>query len=297
VSLYVGDPAKWPAVAEWLRTAGERDGFGYDTETYGQPDKTSPQHRARIHCWSVGVLTETRSPRGFRRAVGRVLPVEALSFGPIREVLEDARYAKYAHNSPHDYHSTRNAGVEIAGLVDTLQWLRVAVPGMREYGLKAAEQWALGYPSRPEFRDMRVYEAVEVHARRRKERGCICGKTPCRAKQASDWLDADGVWRPHLRVEWKVFTPEQRTVRRRLEVPEFVPGAQLPPLSWLPPERPKKGQVVRPPSWWRGKALDRWEQWEHYTVADAVHGIELKDWLCNLKHKELSYPWQPRLAA
>jgi hypothetical protein len=186
-------------------------------------------------------------------------------------------------------------------MYDTLQWARVAAPGMRLYGLKEMERWALGYPDRPDFLDMVTYEAQEPKAKKHRERGCICGAKPCRKKTASDWLGADGVWRPHLRVEWTVFTPEPKTVRRRLDVTEFVPKAMLPPLVWLPPERPKKdyagNPIIRPPGWWlarKGQPLDRLAAWWDYSCFDAVRGIELKDWLCNLKAKQLTYPWQPR---
>lgn len=288
--MWLDKPEQWEALAKVLRERGE---FGYDTETFGQPDKTSPQHRARIHCWSVGVLTETRSPRGYRRAIGRVLPRAALEAPAIRAVLEDPGITKWGHNSPHDHHSTINEGLQIKGLKDSLQWARVAVPGMKDYGLKEMERWALGYGPRPAFHDMMAYVDMVVTARRKKERGCICGKTPCHAKGTSDWLDNDGVWRQHDRVEWKRFIPESKAVRKRLEVPQFVPGAALPPLHWLPPERPKKGQRIVPPSWWKGQPLDRLKEWWDYSALDAIRGIELVDWLRGLRPKALVYPWTP----
>jgi hypothetical protein len=271
--MWLDTPAQWDRLAEALIKAGE---FGLDTETYGQPDKTSPQHRARIHCWSVGVLTPRKSPRGHRVAVGRVLPVEALFHPTLRAVLEDPAVKKWAHNAPHDRHSLNNHGIMVRSMEDTLQWLRVAMPGMGDYGLKGAERWALGLPPRPEFWDMMRYEAPVVKAHRRRERGCICGASPCRKPQRSEWLGDDGVWRPHLRVKWKVFTPETKLVTMYLEVPNFYPGATLPPLPW------------------QGKLLDRWEQWLLYSASDAVHGIELVDWLRNQRPKQLEYPWQRR---
>jgi hypothetical protein len=270
--MWLDKPEQWSKLAEALRAAGE---FGLDTETYGQPDGTSPQHRARIHCWSVGVLTTTQSPRGYRRAVGRVLPAAALRSPELRSVLADGRVRKWAHNAPHDRHALNNEGIEVVGLEDSLQWLRVAVPGMRDYGLKGAEQWALGYGPRPGFRDMMTYEAEVVTARRRRERGCICGKTPCHARQVAEWWDqATGWWRPHTRVSWSVFTPVTRKELRWLEVPQFVPGAVLPPLVW------------------QGLKLDRLAAWWEYSLADAVRGIELVDWCRNVRPRKLEYPWR-----
>lgn len=264
---WVDDPVKWDRLAAKLLAAGEA---GIDTETYGQPDGQSPQHRAKVHCWSLGLLTDQRSPRGYRKAVGVVLPRRALDHTPLREALASVKL--WAHNAPHDQHSLANEGVALE-IEDTLQWLRVAVPGRRDYGLKDAEQWALGYPPRPGFLDMVKYTGTETKARRRKERGCICGEKPCRARSTSDWLRDDGVWMPHLRVEWKVFTPVVREVERRYEVTDFVPGVRLSPLDW------------------NGRQLDRLEEWWAYSLADAVRGIELVDWLRNRRQVVPPYPW------
>jgi hypothetical protein len=194
-------------------------------------------------------------------------------------VLGDPAVRKWAHNAPHDRHALENEGVAVRGLEDTLQWLRVAAPGIqRGYGLKEAESWALGYGARPSWLEMVGYDATVVTARGRKEKGCICGAKPCRARSSSDWLDADGVWRPHLRVEWRVFTPVQRTERRRLEITQFVPGAELPPLVW------------------QGRTLDRLAEWWNYSAADAIRGMELVDWIRNQKPKRLEYPWADRTA-
>ncbi len=59
----LADPAVWP--------------LGLDSQTYGQPDRTSPQWRARVQCWSLGVYTDKRHPRGYRLAQGVVLPRSA----------------------------------------------------------------------------------------------------------------------------------------------------------------------------------------------------------------------------
>jgi hypothetical protein len=264
---WVDDPVKWDRLAERLLAAGEA---GIDTETYGQQDGQSPQYRARVHCWSLGLLTDQASPRGYRKAIGVVLPRRALDHTPLVKALSCVKL--WAHNAPHDKHSLWNEGLDLS-IEDTLQWLRAAVPGRRDYGLKDAEQWALGYGPRPGFLDMVKYQRTEVKARRHVERGCICGKQPCRARQASDWLADDGVWRPHLRVEWRVFTPTPKTVEARYEVTNFVPGALLAPLVW------------------QGQTLDRLTAWWAYSLADAVRGVELVDWLRNRRQVTPPYPW------
>lgn len=281
--MWLERPDQWEKLAEHLRNAGE---FGIDTETYGQPDKTSPQHRARVHCWSVGLLSGPTGPRGYRRAVGRVLPTAAFACPALAAVLADGGIRKWAHNAPHDRHSITNEGVEIRGLEDSLQYLRVACPGRTEYGLKAAEHWALGYGPRPGFLDVVSYRATVVTARRRREKGCVCGANPCRARSTSDWLDSDGTWRPHERVSWSVFTPVSRQVPARYLVPDFVPGAALAPLTWEPTR-----DKPTPPGWWQGKPIDRLQAWWEYSLADAVRGMELVDWMRGLKPVKVVYPW------
>lgn len=269
--MWLDKPEQWEALVLAIRKRGE---CGLDTETYGQPDKTSPQYRARVHCWSVGVLTDSRNPRGFRRAVGRVLPAAALFHPAVVGLLADPEVCKYAHNAPHDRHALENEGLTVRSMVDSLQWLRVAVPGMRDYGLKGAEQWALGYGPRPTFREMVGYEyPVEVTLKSKKV--CICGARPCKKQSKSTWVAPDGSTQQHLRVP----IVKTKLVEAALDVTEFEPGNSLPPLVW------------------QGQTYDRWEAWVQYSLADAVRGIELVDWIRNRKPRQLVYPWQARPTA
>lgn len=257
--MWLDQPEQWDKLALALRKAGE---FGIDTETYGQPDRTSPQHRARVWCWSIGVLGPDRSPRGYRVAHGRVLPVAALEHPALRDVLADPAVRKWAHNSPHDYHSISNMGVDIAGLEDTLQWARVAVPGMAGYGLKEMEQWALGKPARETFLQVVTRPVEVVRVTYRKEKACVCGKKPCRARGASEWFDAElGWYRLHERVEVKVATEHRRMVDQRWAVTDFAPGHE------------------------------RWDRWLAYSLADAVSGMEIVDWLRSRRYPTRKYPW------
>lgn len=289
--MWLDRPDQWDKLVAHLERAGE---FGLDTETYGQPDKTSPQHRARVHCWSVGLLTETRHPRGYRRAVGRVLPRAALEHVGIQRILGNRAIRKWAHNAPHDRHALENEGVEISGLAgsfvdgleDSLQYLRVVAPGRRDYGLKAAEEWALGYPARPSFLDMVSYMSRVVNAKRIRERACICGESPCRARSTSEFVDEQGCWRTHTRVSWLRFVPMERRVPARYEVTDFVPGAALEPIVWTATK-----DKPTPPSWWKGQPIDRLTEWWAYSLADAVRGIELVDWIRSTKLPKVVYPW------
>lgn len=264
-------PEQWTKLGERLQTIGE---FALDTETYDQPDRTSPQHRAKVHCWSIGVLTKQRHPRGYSIATGAVLPVEALGNGALRAALANPAIRKWAHNAPHDYHSLMNMGVDVVGLEDTLQWLRVAVPGLGAYGLKAASQWALGKAARPSFKDVTSYQTVVQRSSFKKDKTCTCGKKPCRAKSTSDWFDpALGWWRNHERVETRIETVHSKEITAQYAVTDFVPGAALQPLAF------------------GGLVLDRMTVWEAYSLEDSIDDMELVSWLRNRPVKIVPTPW------
>lgn len=268
---WLARPEQWTALGQRLQTIGE---FALDTETYGQPDKTSPQHRAIVHCWSIGVLTKQRHPRGYSIATGVVLPAAALDDSAIRAALARPDIRKWAHNAPHDYHAIVNRGVEVNGLEDTLQWLRVAVPGMTQYGLKPVSQWALGKPPRPNFKEVTGYQTVVRRSTWKKDKTCVCGKKPCRAKGTSDWFDPKlGWWRMHERVETKVETVHEREETAYYAVPDFVPGADLKPLLW------------------HGATIDRMAAWEAYSLEDSVDDMELVSWLRSRPVRVIPTPW------
>lgn len=269
--MWLDTPEQWSALGRKLLQIGE---FGVDTETFGQPDKTSPQHRARVHCWSVGVLTGKLHPRGYSVASGRVLPAAALDNAELREALASTKCRKWAHNAPHDYHALVNMGLEVNSMEDTLQWARVTVPGMTSYGLKDMAQWALGKSPRPNFKEVTSYLTMAARSTFRKEKVCNCGKKPCRAKGSSEWFDPSiGWWKHHERTEARIETVHQKEVTERYEVPDFVPGAVMAPLVW------------------HDKSFDRWTAWLEYSLADAVDGIELVSWLRNRPPRRVAFPW------
>lgn len=268
---WLARPEQWTALGQRLQTIGE---FALDTETYGQPDKTSPQHRTKVHCWSVGVLTNRRHPRGYHIAAGVVLPAIALENDTIRAALASRTIRKWAHNAPHDYHSIVNMGVEVNGLEDTLQWLRVAVPGMRQYGLKLVSQWALGKPPRPGFKEVTGYQTTVQRSTWKKDKQCVCGKKPCRAKSTSDWFDpALGWWRLHERLETKTETVHEKEITAQYAVTDFVPGADLKPLVW------------------GDQTIDRMQAWEAYSLEDSLDDMELVSWLRSRPVRVVPSPW------
>ena len=136
---WLDTPAQWASAAAVVRaSAAAGDPVGWDSETHGHDvTETTAPHRARVHVWSLGVLTATRHPRGHRVASGAVFPLEAMMSGPLREALEDPGVVKVAWNAPHDVHSAGNHGVTVRSAVDGLQRLRVLRPDLPRHGLKS----------------------------------------------------------------------------------------------------------------------------------------------------------------
>jgi hypothetical protein len=151
LATFAANREDWRQVALVCRRAGL---VGLDTETYGHDveESTSP-HRARVHVWSLAVLTDELHPRGHRVAGGVVLPAAALIDARIRELLEDPAVTKVAWNAPHDVHALRNHAIEVRGWVDGLPRARVQWPGFPRHGLKTVSPLVIG-------RELRNYEEV-----------------------------------------------------------------------------------------------------------------------------------------
>lgn len=253
---WLDDPGAWDRLADRLVATGEA---GIDSETYGQPDRTSPQFRARVHSWSVAVASGEPGPRGYPAAFGVALPRAALWHAPLHAALQSIRL--WGHNAPHDIHSFANEGL-LLHIDDTLQWLRVAVPGMAEYGLKAARRWALGKPARPELGDLWSYRKSVTRTTLRTETRCDCGAVPCRRQSKTLFYDpVTDEYRPHSRRDVRIPTEHVSEVDARYTIPDFHPGA------------------VMVPGTWNGRPLDRMAAWWDYVVQDAVDAIQLRHWL------------------
>ena len=259
---------QWEKLALALLKAGEA---GIDSETYNQPNRTSPQHRTKISHWSLGLLSNTLHSRGHRLARGVALPRVAFDNARLQGALKQIKL--WAHNAPHDYHSFANEGL-VLDIQDTLQWARVAVPGRRDYGLKThvsakgvpkigMEEWALGKARREDFKQLVSYVRDVAVTKTSKTKACACGKSPCRARSTSEWWDEETGWfKPHTRVETVTEHQVTKQVKAIWEVTDFQPGHE------------------------------RWDRWLAYVIADAVSGIELVDWLRNIKPPErMPYPW------
>jgi hypothetical protein len=221
-------PADWRRVAEWVLAAAEAgDPVGFDTEFAGVDIKhesvlaASGRPRAGVHVWSLGLLTKTISPRGNRKAMGVVLPGEALHHPHIRGILTDPDIVKLAHNAPVDAHAVDvTAGYRPVSLVNTLSQARWVLPGLKErggFGLKNM----MPLVGREPFAEYKVlmkeilrWEVGKVRVRK----VCSCGVEKClKRKGHTKSLE-----------EWTEYSMHEKVVP--VDLFDVVPGHPL----WLP---------------------------------------------------------------
>lgn len=186
VETYLSTTAQWAELAVTLRAAGT---IGLDTEFHGlDVRKQSTVGRARIHVWSVAIRTGRKSPLGFSRARGWVLPVAALDHPELRAILEDTGVIKCVHNQPVDDHAMHNHGVQLRGCLNTLDLARWAWPDMVTeggFGLKNLMYMKLQREPIAEYEDVVADERiVQVQRARIKSRTiCACGEQGCRRRK------------------------------------------------------------------------------------------------------------------
>lgn len=184
-ALFLDAPEQWDELAERCRRAGK---IGLDTEFYNvDVRKQSCVGRARVHVWSVAIRTRRMDPRGYHRARGWVLPVEALTHPSLRSMLEDAAVKKCIHNQPVDDHSINNHGVRLRGAINTLDLSRWAWPGLVKadgFGLKSLMAVKLGRTPVCEFSDVVRYRTTVTREKQRKVKLslCDCGTPGCRLR-------------------------------------------------------------------------------------------------------------------
>ncbi len=183
---YLDKPAQWSRLAKSLREEGV---CGLDTEFYGlDVRKQSTVGRATIHVWSVAVRTGRKSPLGFARARGWVLPREALDHPDLRAALEDPGITKCVHNQPVDDHAMHNHGVQLRGCLNTLDLARWSWPELVSeggFGLKNLMYVKLHREPVCEYEDVVSDErTVQITRSRIVARTvCSCGEQGCRRRK------------------------------------------------------------------------------------------------------------------
>ena len=135
--------------------------------------------RSVLDVFSVAVGTGELHPRGYEIATGYVLPRHAL--GAFKQVLEDGRIVKAAHNSAVDIHTFFNSGIDVRGVVDTLHLCRFAYPGRFKYGLDALSREFLDESKFMSFNDLCSVPAFKT--KQIKVKKCSCGEDTCRKRK------------------------------------------------------------------------------------------------------------------
>ena len=261
--MYFDSPGDWDRVVDGLWGAHERaDAVGLDTEFYGyhwagpnvgeryiyDPREISPIGRTRVHVWSVAVLLDQVTPRGFRKAVAAVLPESALDYPPLRKWLESPA-VKCCHNLPSDAHTLGNHGVDLGGGRDTLavaRWCwpeRSAIPKrLKPYALKTLARELLGEEETVSFEEL-LTEPNLVAVTKTVSR-CVCTLDGCRKRKE-----------PH--GQYKV------------DVTEYVERGRVPV-----------------PLWTLSQASPLWERYVDYAASDAVWAVQLND-LARIQRREV----------
>lgn len=244
---YAGREVRWaPTWADWTRAARvcrEAGICGLDSEFHGVDLKQrSPAGRAVVDVWSLAVGNGELHPRGYEVSDGLVLPAEALAHPDIRDLLEDDRIVKVAHNARAEYHALRVAGVAVDGLEDSLElarWVlpeRVSLPD--SYRLKALAG-LLGLVPLGAYKELFSEPNDVVVHRHKKTRWCECGASPCR-RRGEGHLRIDGV------LKW-----DEVVIR----------GDRLIPLETIREGHPK------------------WDLLRVYAAEDAVFALSLRSYL------------------
>lgn len=149
-------------------------------------------------------------------------------------------------------------GVEIRGLVDTLSFSRVVLPGLKKHGLKMHMADSLGRTPMGKYKDLfaRPRLVVKTRVKKMKETTCSCGEPGCRKRKG-----------------------HERQTRTWEDVYEEVveQGTELTPLKEIVP----------------GHAL--FETLVQYASEDAEAALELHEWLGRrrIAHVRPPVPWYP----
>lgn len=204
---YLDKPEQWEKLCDYI--IKNKLTTGLDSEFTGVDFKAgqSCPSRAQIHVWSVGIPTGDLNPRGYREAVGVVLPGAAIEV--FRDYLENPRLIKFAHNSPVDVHAFYNAGVDALGVINTLSLARWVYPNRLTQSLDSLARDYLGKSKFISFKELVTepnYVEKEIQVKY-----CSCGVEGCRKRKGHDKL---------LRTEYVIV--EKGT--RQIPLDSIVPG-------------------------------------------------------------------------
>lgn len=248
--MFLDTPDKWKRLIDVLN---KEKVIGLDSEFEGVDFSKGDScvNLAKIDVFSVAVLTKKWNPRGFLEAKGSVLPREAIPY--FKELLENPKIFKAAHNSNVDVHAFYNEGVDCQGVVNTLSLARWIRPGRLTYNLEDLSQDYLGRGKTESFKDIFVIDDIQLVNKPKKVKVCLCGTPKCRKRTFPE------------HHKWEEL--QDNFVEKKV-------GTKIIPLH-----------TVRP-----GNVL--WERYVSYALTDAVRAIELYDFLVRLGERiEVDIPW------
>lgn len=229
---YLDSEPEWDQLVEEVRRAGVA---GLDTEFYGMdPSEKSCFGRARIHVWSVAIRTPRLSPLGFHYCRGWCLPVRALDYQPIRDLLEGSGGAEgekirwEIHNQSVDQHALANHGITLRGARNTLDLIRWARPELinfpGRFKLKTLMQRLLLRAPVCTFKQLVGYRKTTTVTKRKlvEWKVCSCGADGCRKRKAHK----NAPWEPHTKStksEWQDVSREKE-IDAEYPLEEIIPG-------------------------------------------------------------------------
>jgi hypothetical protein len=260
--VYLATEREWVRCAERIST---ESAIGLDSEftgvDFGQGQ--SCVNRAKIHVWSIGILTNQLHPRGYKTAVGCVLP--AIAIPTFRGILENPSIVKAIHNAPVDVHAFYNAGVDVVGVVNTLSLGRWALPGRQRYNLDDVCTDCLGAGKADSFDSLfKRTKYIDVTKTKNIEhRRCLtCGEP---GVEANGFIGVECRRRkyPHIQTRWTV---EESVTTQRKDGSYYY----------------DQSLVI--------SGHELWERYVEYALVDAVRAIEFYDF-CNRVDKKTEVIW------
>lgn len=253
-SAYLASPSDWSLLGK--RLLASKEVCGIDTETIGcDPENDTAVDTARVVVWSVGIPEGRMRPRGYREAEGFVLPPEAVDDPFLRQWLTSEASIKVAHNCRYDRHSLANAGVNLAGLVDTVDIYRVICPGRERWGLKFLTPDILGVQPYGAFRELFSEAIVKESTKVKRVAVCTSHGDQDRIRKRCEVCKDDTVM-----VERTVVNRRELKTRRQVplqEICQFGVNERVGRLRPVPDEHPL------------------WRIFVNYAGADAIWAAQL----------------------
>lgn len=164
--------------------------------------------RSVLDVWSIALFDGGLHPRGYSTSKGVVLSRSVLPV--FADILGDVNVKKYAHNSSVDVHTFNNDGVDVLGVVDTLQLARFTFPERFKYGLDDLGKEFLDIGKFISFKELCTEPVIEERIVEVKT--CSCGIEGCRKRKG------------HTKTVEEILEPYETKKRVRIDIGTIKPG-------------------------------------------------------------------------